>query len=357
MRRILKAVAAGCLLTTLTACGKDVSSLTVVTGVGVDGKPSAYEVTAEAIQLTHSEEESKSILLHAGGYSMTEGLDNTVPMTGRPLHCDHAQVLVIGEETAKQGLAELLTDVLGDNNYPVSLLPAVSEQKASEIMETAPVVGTLGSTELEHLITQGADLCTNPAESASSFYQRVKAPGVEAILPYIALRRNGDTTVREVAGTAVFRDMELKTILDPTESRVLMWMRGSKGGDLVADGRLFSVTRVRRTLTAEAQGGSLRLKLALQTYVPLEERERWSERIAACLEQRCAAVVKKLQAAGCDAVGFGNAMYRRSYTTWKSFKKKWPEHFQGYPIMISVEIESIREGRIETEAADERAAK
>lgn len=347
--------AGGCLLLALSACGKDVSSLTVVTGVGVDGKENAYEITAEAIQLTHSEEESKSILLHARGSSMTEGLDNTVPMTGRPLHCDHAQVLVISAETAEQGLDTLLTDVLGDNSYPVSLLPAISACDAAMIMETKPVVGTLGSTELERLITQGADLCTNPAEPAASFYQRVRAPGVEAVLPYIALRANGETTVREVVGTAVFRDMKLKTVLDTDESRALLWMRGSQGGDLVVDDRLFCVVRARQILTAGPKSGSLHLKLVLQTYVPMDDPEEWKARTAEAIKKRCRAVLHKLQQEGCDAVGFGNALYRRSYEAWTALPEEWPEHFRTYPVSVVVEIQSIREGRIETERINKGA--
>ena len=46
----------GCLLIALSGCGKDVSSLTVVTGVGIDGIEQDYQITAEAIQLTHSDE-------------------------------------------------------------------------------------------------------------------------------------------------------------------------------------------------------------------------------------------------------------------------------------------------------------
>ncbi|MBR5390608.1 MAG: hypothetical protein IK141_04850 [Clostridia bacterium] len=346
----------GCLLIALSGCGKDVSSLTVVTGVGIDGIEQDYQITAEAIQLTHSDEESQSILLHAAGQSMTEGLNHTVPMTGRPLHCGHAQVLVIGHGTASYGVESLLTDILGDNSYPVSLLPVVAEHGAAEIMETKPVVGTLGSTELEKLVTRGQATCTNPAEPAVSFFQRVKAPGIEAVLPCVALRHNGETQVREIVGTAVFRDMRLKKILDVEESRALMWMLGRRGGELTVDGTLFRVVGNQRTLTADTGSGTLRLRLDLQTYVPLDNPENWKQRVALALRERCGGVMEQLRQAGCDAVGFGNLVYRRMPGDWAALQEDWAVLFQDYPVTISVEIVSVREGRIETKTAGERMA-
>ena len=331
----------------LSACGKDAGSMTVVTGLGIDGSPEDYQITAEAIQLSHDEEGKENVFLHAAGKSLSDGLDNTVSMTGRPLHCNHTQVVTVGRDLAEQGIHAILEDILTQSRYPASLQMAVCKSAASQVMEIDPVVGDIGSTELETLIQQGAKGCGNPAETVVSFYQDEMEPGLEAVLPFITLRQNGEHTVREIAGTALFRGDKMIAALDRDMSRLLLWMRGRSGGSVTVGGRSVDVKRVVCDIRAEERGAhiTLRLKLSLRGNSLEDGLEQSFHRE---VEEELKLLISRLQELKCDAVGIGKALRCQAPKSWAQAGEDWPEAFSHYPIAVAVQEEWTEHSRTKT---------
>ena len=101
MKRVKLPAALLALLLLLSGCqsGMEASSLTVVTGIGLDGLPGECRVSVEAIQLTQTQEGGQRVLLHADGVTLSDSILNTVAITGRRLHSNHAEVLVISRMT------------------------------------------------------------------------------------------------------------------------------------------------------------------------------------------------------------------------------------------------------------------
>lgn len=352
-----RSFAAGILsLLLLSGCtsGPEASSLTVVTGIGLDGVPGSCRVSAEAIQLTQTQEGGQRVLLHADGVNLTDSIRNTIAITGRQLHSNHAEILIFGRELAEAGLRPVLEDLLRQNQYPVSIQLAVAKGTAEEIMSTQPVVGDIGSMELDTMLKQGEVQCSAPSVTAAEFYQQACAPGMEPILPFVELRQNGDAMVREITGCALFRDMTLLSILDGQESRTLMWMRGKSGGTLVGDGVVFEMQTLKRTLSVSPEGGRMHLTVQLRTDGDPLEEEALYRQAKMLLEQQCELVLSLLQEQKCDALGIGNALYRKSPKRWETLKEDWPERFASYPLQIEITIEEIRWGRLWTERSVEQ---
>lgn len=344
------------LLLLLSGCtsGPEASSLTVVTGIGLDGVPGSCRVSAEAIQLTQTQEGGQRVLLHADGVNLTDSIRNTVAITGRQLHSNHAEILIFGRELAEAGLRPVMEDLLRQNQYPVSIQLAVAKGTAEEIMSTEPVVGDIGSMELDTMLKQGEVQCSAPSVTAAEFYQQACAPGIEPILPFVELRQNGDAMVREITGCALFRDMSLLSILDGQESRTLMWMRGKSGGTLVGDSVVFEVQSLKRTLSVSPEGGTLHLAVQLRTDGDPLEEDALRRQAKTLLETRCATVLSILQEQQCDALGIGNQLYRHAPKQWETVKEDWSERFSDYPLQIEISIEKIRWGRIWTEKSVEQ---
>lgn len=335
------------LLFLLSGCGKDASSMTVVTGIGLDGTPGYFRATAEAIQLSDSQEEkSESVLIRSDGVTLTDSLQNTVALTGRPLHCNHVQVIILGRETAEKDVEIILEDILRQSQYPVSAELAVTKGQASDLMEKKPVVGDLGSTELKSLIVQGEKQCSNPASTAAEFYQDVCAPGIEGILPFVDLRQNGDDTVRKITGTAIFRNMEMQSVLDTKESRCLLWLRGKTGGTFIGDTTVFEVLHLKRNISADETGAKVCLTVTLRADSNSGEKAALIEEAEAQLAENCRLLLTVLQKQKCDAVGFGNCIYRRQPKKWRDLQYDWPEIFEKIPIEVEVHVKNITWGRI-----------
>lgn len=333
----------------LSGCGRDASQLTVVTGIGVDGMPGDYQVGTEVIRLAGNDQDSQSVLLQADGHTISDGIDSLVSTTGRSLYCNHAQMLVIGRETAEVDIAVLLEELMRVNQYPLSLRVAVAKDTAAEIMAAKAVVSDLHSVELADMIREGAAQCLTIDTTISGFYQDMRASGIEGVLPFIELREDRGEKVCTLSGTALFRDTEMVTVLDCDDSRTLMWMRGESGGTLVTQHGLLEVTYLERHLTTQKDHAKLELKLTLTASSSEDDREALMAEAEQLIEARCRSLISKLQALECDAVGFGQQLRSQHLRDWKNQTQSWSEHFADYPVQLDVTVENVIWGRIWSE--------
>lgn len=333
----------------LSGCGRDASQLTVVTGIGVDGTPGDYQVGTEVIRLTGNDQSSQSVLLQADGHTISDGIDSLVSTTGRSLYSNHAQMLVIGRETAESDITVLLEELMRVNQYPISLRVMVAKGTAAEIMEAKAVVSDLHSVELEDMIREGAAQCLTIDTTISEFYQDMRAPGIEGVLPFVELREDHGEKVCTLSGTALFRDTDLVTVLDRNDSRTLMWMRGKSGGTLVTRHGLLEVTYLDRRLTTQKDHAKLELKLTLTAASSEDNREALMAEAEQLMEARCRSLIAQLQALECDAVGFGQQLRRQHLRDWKKQTRPWRERFANYPVQVDVTVDNVIWGRIWSE--------
>ncbi len=338
----------------LTGCGRDASELTVVTGIGVDGHTGAYRVGTEVIRLSGGEEQQQSLLLSADGQTITDGIDRLAAMTGRSLYCNHAQVLVIGRDTAEQGVLPLLEELLRGNQYPISLRAAVAKETAAKTMKAKATVGDLHSVELEDMIRQGTAQSLTADMDILRLYQDIAAPGIEGVLPFLDMRRNQEEQVCHLSGTALFSGDRLLTVLNPRDSRTLMWMRGQSGGTFATAHGLLEILDLDRTLKVDEKGAQLTLKVSLRVSNSEDSRQQLIKEAERALEAQCADLLLLLKSLNCDAVGFGQRLQQDRPAVWSRITAPWPEVFASYPVRIKVTVDNVVWGRIwaEREASD-----
>lgn len=86
----------------------------IVYGIGVDKTEDAYELTVQALNTqttseSNSEEEGKSIInISAAAPTLIEAVNKIENQTGKKILYSHAIVLIIGQETAKSGIKEII---------------------------------------------------------------------------------------------------------------------------------------------------------------------------------------------------------------------------------------------------------
>lgn len=333
------------LLALLCGCGRDASQLTVVTGIGVDGVSGRYRVETEVIRLGGQEQEGESILLQTDGRSVTDGIDGMAAMTGRSLYCNHAQVLVLGRETARQDITAVLEELLHGNQYPVSLRLAVARGTAAELLQAEPLLDDLRSAELEDTIRQGAQQCLTADMDLCGFYEELLAPGIQGILPFVELREVQGRPVCTLTGTALFRGTSLLTVLNEEDSRSLLWLRGQQGGTLETACGLLEVTYLKRTLKTGSDGAALTLELTLTANDSESDRESLILTAEEAMETRCRGLLDRLQALECDSVGIGQQLRRTDRDAWEHLQP-WDTAFADYPIRVEVRVKNVIWGRI-----------
>ena len=147
----------------------------------------------------------------------------------------------------------------------------------------------------------------------------------------------------EYMGSALFSGPRMTGVLTGSETGLLCLMAGKSGTRIsVIDGAQYKTrlaTRARRKIESD---GTLSVSLTLTLTLTAGEQQRTSGEIAADIERSCASVLQKLQAASCDAVGFGRIAVRAypDIPTWES--ADWDTRYPQAPVRVATDLRILQ---------------
>ena len=147
----------------------------------------------------------------------------------------------------------------------------------------------------------------------------------------------------EYMGSALFSGPRMTGVLTGSETGLLCLMAGKSGTRIsVIDGAQYKTrlaTRARRKIESD---GTLSVSLTLTLTLTAGEQQRTSGEIAADIERSCVSVLQKLQAASCDAVGFGRIAVRAypDIPTWES--ADWDTRYPQAPVRVTTDLRILQ---------------
>lgn len=147
----------------------------------------------------------------------------------------------------------------------------------------------------------------------------------------------------EYMGAALFSGPRMTGTLTGNEVSLLCLMAGKASKRVsVIDGAQYKTrlqTRVKHRIDPD---GTLFVALRLTLTLSAGQQQRTGEEIAASLAQDCVSVLHKLQAASCDAVGFGRIQIRRypDIPAWE--RSGWAAQYESCPVRVSAEIKILQ---------------
>ena len=150
-------------------------------------------------------------------------------------------------------------------------------------------------------------------------------------------------TGNEYMGSALFSGSRMTGVLTGSETGLLCLMAGKSGTRItVIDGAQYKTrlaTRARRSIEPD---GTLRVSLSLALTLTAGEQKRTSDEIAADIERSCASVLQKLQAASCDAVGFGRIAVRAypDIPAWES--SDWDTRYPQAQVRVATHLKILQ---------------
>ena len=147
----------------------------------------------------------------------------------------------------------------------------------------------------------------------------------------------------EYMGSALFSGPRMTGVLTGSETGLLCLMAGKSGTRIsVIDGAQYKTrlaTRARRKIESD---GTLSVSLTLTLTLTAGEQQRTSGEIAADIERSCTSVLQKLQAASCDAVGFGRIAVRAypDIPAWES--ADWDTRYPQAPVRVATDLRILQ---------------
>lgn len=146
----------------------------------------------------------------------------------------------------------------------------------------------------------------------------------------------------EYLGAALFSGDKMTGTLTGSETSVLCLLMGrAQSRTVAAGGALYRVnrdTRVKRSIDAD---GALCVDVRVSLTLLAGEASMTAAEIAADIESRAAELLRRLQAASCDAPGFGRVAVRAcpDIPTWEA--QDWQRRFEGAPLRVQVRVKVV----------------
>ncbi|MDO4741727.1 MAG: Ger(x)C family spore germination C-terminal domain-containing protein [Eubacteriales bacterium] len=143
----------------------------------------------------------------------------------------------------------------------------------------------------------------------------------------------------EYLGCALFSGARMTGTLTGEETGLLRLMMGqARRQSTFIENALYRTnlpTRVRRKID---QDGTLSVHIAMSLKHTAGEEPMSAEEIAARIERDAVAVLLRLRAASCDAVGFGRIAIRRSIDIPSWEKRNWPDEYERLGVRVTADV-------------------
>jgi spore germination protein KC len=341
---------------------KEVDSLAIVSGVAVDKKDDLYLITTEIIDIQRGREITKGTkIITSEGQTIFDAVRNTIKTVGKRLYWSHAEILIISEEIAEEGIVPIADWVSRDAEPRLTLHFLISREKtAKEILEQAAISGAILSYELDDMLTSQKSLSYAFDAMDYQFMQELAAAGISATLPTIYLKQDDDKHVAEISGTAVFKADRLVGFLDGEETKTMLFIKNKiKGGVLAgtvsADGSntkiSLEILKNKTKIKPHQTDSKITIGIRTKTDVALDEivgsesfmeaaaLAKLKETFEEALEENIRTLVKKTQEEfDSDIFGFGKAVRMNMPDLWKQIDPEWSEIYKTIDVDVQATI-------------------
>lgn len=295
-------------------------------------------------------------------------LRGSVKQSNRNLYISHNQVIVFGEDLAREGLAPFMDYFFREREMRYNVLLAVSEQPAKDILGIAPSLETLPAQEIAKLLKIQAKNAEAPTISLFDFAVDMKSARKAAVIPLIDAKESGEEEKTiYVDGCAVFNDWKMVGKLTASQTRGFLWT----AGDIESTVFTVPVEDARFSLTVTGKKGDMQVHF---------DPEKGYEGISVSFQVSADAVVGHIDgtydlhqkggleaiqnACGtfiggeiCDAItqsrklnsdifGISEHLSRYAPKLWGQIEGEWEKYFTGITYEVSVDANVRRTGSL-----------
>jgi len=344
----------------------ELEKVAIVSGVGIDViEPTKIRVTTEILKPSDIRKGKPEpyIIADAEGLTVFEAVRDFIITQGKKLLWSHVNVLIIGEETAKNSVVPIVGFLMRDHEPRPSMKVLVAEGSASDIMHIKSKQGPTTMTIRTGLEEQ-ASLSKAPNIEFHEFNQALFSPVRD---PYVPIIRKSDDGFK-IYGTAIFKKSRMVGTLTSEETRGLHRVLGKlKGGvqviQLPSDHPLFISLEIKESNTdVKVKIVNHKPKILIEVkemafigsdtgglYLTMEQYEQikaiYKKVIRKEMEQTIKKVQKELKS---NALAFDLAVRTQKKEYWNQVKDQWDKIYPSIEVEIKVETEIPEEGLVKS---------
>ncbi|MBD3922534.1 Ger(x)C family spore germination protein [Paenibacillus sp. PR3] len=379
------------LLLPLTGCWdrRELNELAIAVGLGIDKVGERYRVTAQVVQPSEVATSKGSAgystpvtTYRASGVTIFEAIRKMTTISPRKIYAAHLRVVVIGEELAREGIAEALDLLSRDYELRMDFYVIVAkETKAEDLLELLTPLDKIPASKIYNSIQVSEkawapvsavtlDMFIRDYESKGKnpVLSGIKATGneekgkqksnVEKLQPDARLRNNG---------LAVFRYDKLIGWLSEEQSKGYNYIVNrvkSTVGHVPCpsgDGNIaLEIIHSKSRMKTEVRNGKPKLTVDLRVEENVGEvmcqadltEKSVIDALEREAEQSLRDIIERTIKTGqekfhCDFFGFGEALHRSNLRVWKQMENDWEEHFVDASITVNAKVVIKRTGTVD----------
>lgn len=363
------------LLLCLTGCwdNKELDTLSIVTGVGIDssGSPGQLDLSFQVATVQNGSDKEKEdggggafLVLEAQNRFVLGGMDTLRYANSRELFLHHNQVIIFGSEVAKKGVKPYLDLFMRNTETRMEVWILVAKDDARSILSTEMVQDKISAIALSRMIQNERAISpyssTNMLQFTSHLVDRSTAP----VALVVERRETDGLQSLAFSGMAVFKDDVLIETLSPSLMQGYILSMGDVNGgdiDLITDrgNADLKITKstCKRDITLDEQG-NITVKLKLNTMLSIGElqgfRSMGINQVTDLLTQKardgieteikaCFAESQRLQ---CDIYGIGAYLHKYHPQQWKTMEDAWASIYPKIKLEVSVESNVSSSGKV-----------
>lgn len=295
-------------------------------------------------------------------WTTAEGIYKLSRLTDKLVIGGQAQVLLIGQELARQGISNILDTLQRNVEISSNLYICITEGKANDFLTKAFDDKPIDGFYISQLVRKQERINELPATSLSKFTNDFFSIRTDPILPYLILKDKEF----EAARTGIFVDDKFVDSISTEETQLLIMLRNDGTSSQFTlnvnpdknEYATISFVDSFTTVNVFREGEKLKFDVNLKMTADLIEYEarkiihneqtfnEIGKKFENHLQKVANEVIARLQREyGSDPIGLGE--YARPFYNSDMELNKWREDFKASEINISVDLKIERDGDFE----------
>lgn len=363
---------------------RELNELAITSAVGIDKTDDGYKTTIQIINTqkngadtNSSMEQPKFVTYTSTGKNLQEALRSVILESSRRIYADHIQVLVIGEELARDGIYDILDLFFRNSELRKQFQVVIArDATAEDILKVVTPLETLNSKHIdEGLSVDNKYLGVGEVVDFEQLIASYLDSNKEIVLPSIVLKEkdeDGDT-IENTESTkpeenviestmGIFKDDKLLGFLSEKESIALSFARGKINNTVLSyecDNNKYVVSEIINTKTdVSMESDPLKAKIKITGSLNINE-------VTCDLDLEDLKVVSEIESSledelkdnitdtintirdeyNTDVFGFRDILYKSNPKYYKYLKDEWYDSvFKDLDIEIDVDFDFVEKG-------------
>lgn len=340
----------------------------IVQAVGIDYADGEYSLTMELFNVEESSADqgasgAKSKIIKSQGKSITEAIQKTALSEGKIMFFGNCKVIVLGEETAREGVSKALDYFNSTHETPPTILVLTARGKAEDILSTKEEEPIVPGKEILDMVEAAQKSGFSPQSRLMDIIGDIQEPNISGTLCLIEAQEEKEKPVLSLAGLAVFREDRMISTLPLEQCRGLQWIKGKiKATEIyIKEDRIGQITAVTSQTSSKKNANisgdhpemiikikvkSTAVEAVLNSGSPLskEDQEYVTKLQEQLIRSEVLELIQATQRKGLDVLGLAQHVKKSSPEFYLGHQNDWKNIVENANYQVEVTCEMDRMG-------------